>query len=242
MSNAIIKELTDAEIESMSYDRLVRLMLHHIVHSGLYSRTELLRDLRLENTDTLVVSGPLNHSRSKLETAVSMLYDKDLVSSNSVRGDEDGIVLTSEGTVMLDIEDFRYRSVVLERVSERVLHRELQHSRLCFLEGQYEDAMSTSLESIRARVRTLSNSRKPNLDGAKLVKHAFGKKSALSGVAGHQTMSEAVAALFAGALEVDPNTLTYGRRTSLEFVHSVTEVILFANLLHHLLDQYDQQR
>lgn len=71
------------------------------------------------------------------------------------------------------------------------------------------------------------------------MKHAVGKQGALGEIAGTQGMSSAVTCLFVGALDVDPTNLTYGRRPSLQFVSSVTEVILFANLLHRYLDRYD---
>ena len=240
MSNTIIKELTDAEIAIMSYDRLERLILHHLVCAGLYSRTELLRDLGLESADRWEISGPLDDSRARLEAAVNMLFDKGLISSNSVRGDDDGIILTPEGETILDLEDFRNRSKALVRVSNQVLRSELQSSRLCFLEGQYEDALSRSIESIETRVRTLSNPRKHNVDGAKLMKHAFGKGGVLSGGTSHRSRSQAVMDLFAGAVAVDSPSLMYGRREGLQRLYAVTEVMLFANLLHHVLDQYDQ--
>ena len=239
MSDSIINELTADEIAGLSYEHLEALMLHYLVYMKLPSMTELLRDLGMERSHELELSGPLMDPRARLRAAINKLFDKGLVSSNTLGGNKDEIVLTPEGKQILEIEDFGYRSESLVRVSRRVLHRELLPSRLSFLVGEYEAAMLKSLKSIESRVRKLSSPRKSDLGGAKLMKHAFGKKGVLSGDS--QGIPRAVTDLLVGATEVDPNILTYGQRGDQQFVNSVTEVILFANLLHHYLDMYDRR-
>lgn len=239
MSDSIIKELTADEIESLQYEHLEALMLHHLVYMKLSTMTELLHDLGIDESHEFKLSGPLRDSRQRLKVAINRLFDKRLVSGNAVGGNQDEIVPTPEGEQTLKIEDFGYRSESLVRVSRRVLHVELLQSRLSFLLGEYEDAMSKSLESIETRVRRLSNPRKSDLGGAKLMRHAFGKKGVLSRAS--QVMPRAVVDLLVGATEVNPNILTYGQRDDKQFVNSVTEVIQFANLLHHYLDKYDRR-
>ena len=239
---SIMEELKEDEIAEMSSERLGKLLLHHLVDAQILDKAGLLRNLELTVTPNIESGASTSRTASKLEVVIDWLFRNQLIVSNEIRGDNNQIILTQEGRNAINLGEFQSRSIALSRISHTVIHPVLQRSRLYFLEGEYDVAISEAIQTIEERIRSLVPSHKSQLPVAKLVSHAFGKNGKLADE-NDREKSRVMKGLLVAALGVDIAYFGSTRdENDLNFMYMVSEIILLNNLLHRYIDQCEQGR
>lgn len=239
---SIVEQLTYDEIAEMSYERLEKLVLHHIVDAQIADMTELLRDLDITVTPTRGHDTSAGRTPSKWEVVLEGLFLNRLIVSNRVSGNTDQIRITQEGYSSFDPDELESLAVAASCISHDILHENLQHSRLCFLEGEYNKAALEAIRTVEMRVRSIVPVHKRKLPTGKLLDYAFSKYGKLAD-AKDKTKSRVMRDLFGATLGIDASYFGFTPAANdLDSMRTVSEIILLSDLLHRYLGRCEPER
>lgn len=125
------------------------------------------------------------------------------------------------------------------RIGESLHPRLVRKVRQQFLLGDYELAAFAAMREVEIRVRELSG--EPAASTAvNLMKKAFAAGGPLTNPAADPGEREATMALFWGAVGVFKNPSSH-REVKFDDPTEAADIILFADLLHHLLDRVEER-
>jgi uncharacterized protein (TIGR02391 family) len=127
-----------------------------------------------------------------------------------------------------------------ERLSVDLHPRIAARVRSQYLLGEYEAAALLGMREVEIRVRDLAGAGNPAL-GVALMKEAFKKGGPLADPALDAGEQQATMALFWGAIGVFKNPSSH-RQVDYEDPTLASETILFADLLHRMLDRVEARR
>ena len=239
MPISLIEELKENEINSISYERLGKFVLHFIVEAEINNKTELLNQLGISGRPR--AHGASTYTPSRLEVVIDELFRNRLIVSNKIRGAKDQFMLTREGHDSINRDEFRSHHMASSRISNETIHPSLEASRIRFLEGDYVSAISEAMSTVEQRIRSLVPQYKKQLTLAKLVKYVFRRNGILAD-ASNRTKSRAMRGLFLAVLEADVAYFSSNStEDDLQVAYKTSEIILLANLLHHYLNEYERE-
>ncbi len=124
-----------------------------------------------------------------------------------------------------------------ERLSVDLHPRIAARVRSQYLLGEYEAAAFLTLREVEIRVRDLAGASNDDL-GVALMKEAFKEGGPLADPALEAGEQQATMALFWGAIGVFKNPSSH-RQVDFEDPTLASEIILFADLLHRMLDRLE---
>jgi uncharacterized protein (TIGR02391 family) len=165
-----------------------------------------------------------------LAEAWSWLYAKGLVAEGTER-----LFVTRLGRRVLDegVEPMR----AIERLGVD-LHAKVEGEvRPQFLLGKYRIAAFAAMRAVEIRVRQMANEDESAI-GVALMRRAFGPRGPLRACAGDKGELDARMNLFAGAIGLFKNP-SRRREVALDDPTEASEVVLLADLLMRILDQFE---
>jgi len=170
-----------------------------------------------------------------LEEAWGWLRSQVLVAHDPSQSSEGAIFVTRRGVHAL--EEGLQRLQAEDRLGVPLHPQVAAVVRSQFLLGQYELAVFASLRRVEERVRELAGATAGDI-GVPLMQNAFkpGGPLAAPNLEGGEVVARMH--LFVGAIGVFKNPSSH-RTVDYSDVTAASEVVLFADLLHRILDEYD---
>jgi uncharacterized protein (TIGR02391 family) len=218
--------LTEDEIVQMPLDALGLAVLRDVASNEEWHQHNWILKARQSSSRADVLRA--------LEEAWAWLRSRVLVAHDPSQSSEGAIFVTRRGRTALQ------EGLAQTRAEERLeldLHPALAEPvRSQFLLGQHELAVFAAFRSVEERVRRLAGA-SPSDIGVPLMNSSFraGGPLALAGLDGGEVVARMQ--LFAGAIGVFKNPSSH-RTVDYQDVTAASEAVMFADLLHRILDEY----
>jgi uncharacterized protein (TIGR02391 family) len=174
------------------------------------------------------------------EEAFDWLQRHGLVSREPSQDGPDWFFVTDAGWEVAAGDDGAAKLAATERLSVDLHPRIAARVRSQYLLGEYEAAALLAMREIEIRVRDLAGAGNDDL-GVALMKEAFKQGGPLAEPALEVGEQQATMALFWGAIGVFKNPSSH-RQVDYEDPTLASEIILFADLLHRMLDRVEARR
>jgi uncharacterized protein (TIGR02391 family) len=171
------------------------------------------------------------------EEAFDWLQRHGLVSREPSQSSGDWFFVTDAGWEVVAGDAGVAKLSAAERLSVDLHPRIADRVRSQYLLGEYEAAALLAMREVEIRVRDLAGAGNDDL-GVALMKEAFKKGGALADPALEAGEQQATMALFWGAIGVFKNPSSH-RQVDYDDPTLASEVVLFADLLHRMLDRVE---
>jgi uncharacterized protein (TIGR02391 family) len=169
------------------------------------------------------------------EEAFDWLVSHGLVSREPSQSGPDWFFVTEPGWEVVQSSAGLAKIAAAERLSVDLHPRLAARVRSQYLLGEYEAAAFLAMREVEIRVRDLARAGDDDL-GVALMKEAFKKGGPLTDPTLEAGEQQATMALFWGAIGVFKNPSSH-RQVDFDDPTLASEIILFADLLHRMLDR-----
>jgi uncharacterized protein (TIGR02391 family) len=188
-----------------------------------------------------LAEGHLNEYLRLIQEAWDWLYSHGLISRGNPAqsSDADWAFVTRKGLAVIEEPDGLARLKAERRLDVDLHLRIAGRVRRQFLLGEYELAAIAALKEVEIRVRELAGASESDI-GVKLMTDTFKTGGPLHDASLDKGESEAVMALFRGAIGVFKNPSSH-RQVEFDDPTAASEVVLLADLLLRLLDQTEKR-
>jgi uncharacterized protein (TIGR02391 family) len=174
------------------------------------------------------------------EEAFDWLQTHGLVAREPSQSGPNWFFVTDAGWEVIADDDGVAKMTAAERLGVDLHPRIAARVRAQYLLGEYEAAALLAMREVEIRVRDLANAGNDDL-GVALMKEAFKRGGPLADPALEAGEQQATMALFWGAIGVFKNPSSH-RQVDYEDPTLASEIILFADLLHRMLDSAEARR
>jgi len=174
------------------------------------------------------------------EEAYDWLVSHGLVSREPSQQGPDWFFVTDAGWEVIEGTAGLAKLAAAERLGVDLHPRIAERVRSMYLLGEYEAAAFLAMREVEIRVRDLAGASPGDL-GVTLMKEAFKPGGAIADPELETGEQQATMALFWGAIGVFKNPSSH-RQVDFEDPTLASEIILFADLLHRMLDRVEPTR
>lgn len=174
------------------------------------------------------------------EEAFDWLVSHGLVSREPSQSGSDWFFVTDAGWEVVQSSGGLAKIAAAERLNVDLHPHIAARVRSQYLLGEYEAAAFLAMREVEIRVRDLAGAGNDAL-GVALMKEAFKKDGPLADPALEAGEQQATMALFWGAIGVFKNPSSH-RQVDFNDPTLASEIVLFADLLHRMLDRFGPDR